>query len=392
MESGDEAVEAAAVSMWHDMYRSMDGGKPFILMESVPSVSNALKYSMLKRPGVHRLSSLHAVAHGADSVQYFQWRKGRGGHEKFHGAVVSHDGRDDTRVFMDVAELGQDLKALSDVSGTGVDTKVAIFFDWENRWAIAATAGPRNAGMNYTETVTAHHRAFWELGIPTDIVYNESDLSKYDLVIVPMLYLLPETTANRLKDFVKDGGTLVGTYHTGLVNEDDLCYLGEKPLDSLFGVVAEDIDTMPSEIHNPVLWNGHEGHYALEMCELCNLTTAQVLAAYGTDFYAGMPVLTKNQYGEGTAYYIAARTDFGFLKEFYGELTAQLSIEPAMKNLPAGVSAVRREDEKNSFLFVMNFTPAQKEVTLEAPAADVLSGETFEDKLVLKPYGVVVLK
>lgn len=391
LENRDETVEAAAVSMWHDMYRSMGEGRPFILMESVPSVSNALRYGMLKRPGVHQLSSLHAVAHGADSIQYFQWRKGRGGHEKFHGAVVSHDGRDDTRVFCDVASLGKDLKELAAVSGTGVNAKVAVFFDWENRWSIAATSGPRNAGMNYTETVTAHHRALWALGITTDFVYNESDLSKYDLVIAPMLYLLPETTAKRLSEFVEKGGTLVGTYHTGIVNEDDLCYLGEKPLDRLFGVVAEEIDTMPEGINNPISWEGHDGHYACEMCELCNLDTAKVLASYTSDFYAGMPVLTKNQYGEGTAYYIAARTDYEFLKELYAKITEELSIEPAMKELPYGVSAVCREDEEHRFLFVMNFTAEQKEIILETPGTDLLTKNTYEDKLLLPPYGTAVL-
>ena len=71
----------------HDMYRSMKD-KPFMLMESTPSLTNWQEINKLKRPGMHILSSFQAVAHGSDTVQYFQWRKSRGGSEKFHGAVV----------------------------------------------------------------------------------------------------------------------------------------------------------------------------------------------------------------------------------------------------------------------------------------------------------------
>ena len=73
-------------------------------MESTPSLVNWHEYNKLKRPGVNRMSAIQTVACGADGVQYFQWRKGRGGTEQWHGAVVDHDGRDDTRVFKDVTE------------------------------------------------------------------------------------------------------------------------------------------------------------------------------------------------------------------------------------------------------------------------------------------------
>lgn len=62
----------------------------FLLMESTPSMTNWTPISMLKRRAMHLLSSMQAVAHGSNSVQYFQFRKSRGSCEKFHGAVVDH--------------------------------------------------------------------------------------------------------------------------------------------------------------------------------------------------------------------------------------------------------------------------------------------------------------
>jgi beta-galactosidase len=88
---------AREVSFAHDMHRSYKG-KPFLMMESTPSMTNWQTTAKLKRPKMHSLSSIQAVAHGSDSIQYFQWRKSRGASEKLHGAVIDHCGHDNTRV------------------------------------------------------------------------------------------------------------------------------------------------------------------------------------------------------------------------------------------------------------------------------------------------------
>ncbi|MBI3309801.1 MAG: beta-galactosidase, partial [Serratia liquefaciens] len=161
----DETGLACYTAMFHDLMRSLKQGKPFVLMESTPSVTNWQPISKLKKPGMHILSSLQAVAHGADSVQYFQWRKSRGSVEKFHGAVIDHSGRLDTRVGKEVCELGRLLTAMVPVAGSRVEARVAIIFDWESRWAMDDAQGPRNIGLHYEQTVVEHYRPFWEQGI-----------------------------------------------------------------------------------------------------------------------------------------------------------------------------------------------------------------------------------
>ena len=104
-DKGNNLQEACDTAFVHDAFRSMGGGKPFFMMESTPSLVNWHNVNKLPRPGRQELSSIQAVAHGADSVQYFQWRKSRGGHEKYHGAVVDHCGHENTRVFKEVSHL-----------------------------------------------------------------------------------------------------------------------------------------------------------------------------------------------------------------------------------------------------------------------------------------------
>ena len=188
---GNNAKLASIYGLWHDAMRSIKR-QPFLLMESTPSTANWWPVSKLKKPGQHRMSSMQAVAHGSNSVQYFQFRKSRGAFEKFHGAVVDHQGGTEPREFQDVKAMGQLLERIDAVTQSDVHAQVALVFDWENRWAIDDAQGPRNKGMHYVEQVQAHYRALWRMGISVDIVDEECDISGYKLVIAPMLYLLRE--------------------------------------------------------------------------------------------------------------------------------------------------------------------------------------------------------
>ncbi|MGW8263826.1 beta-galactosidase, partial [Bacillus sp. LR--39] len=202
---------AMKVGFINDLYRSLKQ-QPFLLMESTPSAVNWHDFNKAKRPGMHLLSSVQMIAHGSDSILYFQWRKSRGSSEKFHGAVVGHDNCSENRVFKEVAKVGQTLEALSEVTGTIRPADVAILYDWENHWALQDAQGFGMKTKRYPQTLHEHYRAFWERDIPVDVITKEQDFSSYRLLIVPMLYLASEETIARLKAFAANGGTLVMTY------------------------------------------------------------------------------------------------------------------------------------------------------------------------------------
>ncbi len=400
-----EAASDREVAAWfafdHDMFRSLKG-RPFMLMESTPSQTNWQPVSKLKRPGMHRLSSLQAVAHGSDTVQYFQWRKSRGSSEKFHGAVVDHAGHEHTRVFRDVAGLGETLSKLTEVLGTGVKAETAILFDWDNRWAVKDAQGPRNKDIGYERTVMQHYRAFWDMGVPVDVIGAAGDFGGYKLIVAPMVYLLREETGRRLERFVEGGGTLVVTYWSGVVDENDLCHLGgfPGPLRKTLGIWAEEIDGLHDHDRNGIaLLEGNAlglgGSYeARELCELIHTEGAETLAVYEDDFYAGRPALTVNRFGHGKAYYLAARTDEPFYGAFYGRLAAEAGIRRALDTeLPAGVTAQVRTDGERDYVFVLNFSGAAQRIELDGCAyTDVESGEPVSGELALDMHGVRILK
>lgn len=401
-ESEDERHIAAYTAMNQDWFRSMKGGQPFYLMESTPSLTNWQDISKLKKPGMNILSSIQAVAHGANSVQYFQWRKSRGSSEKFHGAIVDHVGHENTRVFKEVSELGEILGNLEDLVETSVKPEVAIIFDTENRWAVNDSQGPRNIGVHYERTVQEHYQAFWEQGIPVDVIDMDRDLSQYKLVIAPMLYMVREGVGERIEAFVEAGGTFVSTYWSGIVNETDLTYLTgfPGPLRKTLGIWSEEIDGLYDHETNNIQLDdqnplGLTGEYEVrELCDLIHLEGAEALAYYGKDFYQGRPALTVNQFGKGQAYYMAARQKLDFNRDFYQALAKDLRLKRVIEqDLPVGVTAQVRSNETTDFIFVLNFNNEVTDVELDqADYTDALTNETVSRKISLKPFGVEILR
>ncbi|MDD2580076.1 MAG: beta-galactosidase [Eubacteriales bacterium] len=392
---------AAATAFNHDLFRSLKQGRPFMLMESTPSQVNWQPVCKLIKPGMHRLAALQAIAHGSDTVQYFQWRKSRGSSEKFHGAVVDHAGHEQTRVFKEVSQVGRDLAALSDVCNTSVPARTAIFFDWENRWAIEHMQGLTRDRRQYVETCMQHHQAFWRQGIPVDLIDMDSEIDGYDLIIAPMLYMIRPGTAERLEQFVRRGGTLVVTYFSGLVDESDLCFLGgfPGPLRGLTGVWAEETDSLYADEHNTLAITAASladlrGSYRIDtVCDLIHAETAEVLAVYGNDFYKGRPALTVNHVGDGEVYYVAARTEPAFLNDFYSWLGSRRGLDRVLADLPDGVTVSSRTDGEADYLFIQNYHGESRSVHLgELAGMDLLSQQHLTGTVTLDPYGIVVLK
>ena len=324
----DEIRTAYNTALQHDLMRSMKQ-KPFLLMESCPSSPNWQAISKLKKPGLLQSASLQAIAHGSDSVQYFQIRQSRGSFEKFHGAVIDHYGGSDTRVFNEVTETGASLIELKQVIGSKVDSSAAIIYDMENRWAMEDAKGPRNEGLFYHESVLKSYQALRKAALNVDIINMEQSLDSYKLVVAPMLYMFRSGIETKLRTFVENGGILIMTYWSGIVNETDLCYLEGTPhsLLDVFGLRSKEIDGLYEWEENsliPIPENSlqlHTSYKCKNLCDLVQLNGATPLMNYGSDFYQGTPALTVNQYGKGYAYYICTDAEELFYHDFYAKIS-----------------------------------------------------------------------
>ncbi|MGI6183263.1 MAG: beta-galactosidase [Candidatus Fimadaptatus sp.] len=391
-DKGSDAEVARNTAFYHDCIRSILQ-KPWVLMESTPSATNWQEVCKLKRPGMHLLSSMLAVAHGADSVQYFQWRKSRGSSEKLHGAVVDHVGHEHTRVFRDVTDVGEYLMDIKPALHSMTHAKAALIYDWENRWAIESAEGIRR-DKKHDALVDDHYYGLKSQGIDVDVIDSDQSLDKYSLVVAPMLYMIKPGVPERLEEFVKRGGQLVMTYMSGVADENDLCFLGgwPGPLKDLMGIWVEETDGLWDYDSNSIVAeDGNEmgitGSYECNTaCDLMHANTARVQAVYGDDFYKGTPAVTVNDFGEGQAWYIASRVDRAFLKQFYASRVAKLGMPTLAREIPDGVLSASRDGEDGAkYIFYMNFDHETRTVVPLEGCRDLLTGEEITGPIELKP-------
>lgn len=363
IENGSEWNIALEASFRFDLCRSLKQ-KPFLLMESTPSTTNGFAVSKLKKPGMHMLSSIQAIASGSDSVQYFQWRQSLGAYEKFHGAVLTHNGSENTRVYKDVSEVGEKLEELSYLKNTITNSKAAIIYDWENMRALDEQKNLRKNEKEFEEIVREHYEALIKNYVSVDVIDQTVDISTYKLVVAPMLYLFLPGTHEKIKEYIANGGIFVMTFYSGIVNENDLAFECFPPysLNEVFGIKSEEIDCLSNGEYNQFTYGG-KTYKASFYCDIIHSVGAKVISTYEKDFYQEKPVLTLNHYEKGHAYYMACRGDKEFLYDFYYNLISTNGIEKMVdSNYIQDVMVKERTDGENTYTFYMNFSSCSREI------------------------------
>ena len=389
----DEVPAAVKAAANHNIMRSLKK-QPFLLMESTPSSVSWRGFNPVKRPGMHMLSSMQAIAHGSDSVQYFQWRKGRGAFEQFHGAVVGHKNGSNTRTFRQVTELGERLNRLSGlIDGTVNRPKAAVIFDWENWWALEDASGPRQ-DISYIDCILEHYQAMWEAGIDTDFINMEDSLEGYSFVTAPLNYMYKPGYAEKVRKFVEDGGIFATTYFSGIADDTDLCFTGHHPLADVLGIEQEEIDAPSEEFTNSFCY-GDKRYAAGNLRELIHATEGtEVVSVYEEDYVKGEPVVTAHPFGNGKAWYLAAAAGEDFLRVFYKDRLREAGLENALgAELPYGVTVTERVgDDGKEIVFVMNFRDEAVTVRTAGTWTDAESGQKYDGVLEMEPFGCTVLK
>lgn len=381
------------VAMTHDLMRGLKQ-QPFMLMEQTPSQQNWQPYNSLKKPGQMRAQSYQTIAHGADTIQYFQLRRSIGACEKFHGAVIEHVGHEDTRVFRETAALGAELAQLSDIIGTQTQAQVAVIFDWDNYWALEYTSGP-TVDLKYVEQIHRYYRYFYEQNIAVDLVPVDADLSKYKLVAAPVLYMIKEGMQERLTDFVMQGGALLTTYMSGIVDQSDNVHLGgyPGPLRELAGIWVEEIDALAPEQSNGVsLVNEDLSGTSNLVSDLIHLENAEALAHYTSNFYAGMPAVTKNTFGDGIVYYFGGQLEDQLQDQLFKTIVEESDITPVIEEATKLEIACRENAEAKFFVIINFHEEAQPLPEMFVGKTDLLTGKVLSSEMMLTQYTTYIVK
>ncbi|NED98206.1 beta-galactosidase [Phytoactinopolyspora alkaliphila] len=371
---------------------NLAGGRPWFLMEHSTSAVNWQPVNLAKKPGELARDSLTHVAHGADAVCFFQWRQSAAGAEKYHSAMVPHAGPE-SDVFRGVVELGATLESLAPVTGSvRKPAPVAILMDWDSWWASEQDAHP-NSELRYHQEALDWYSALLATGVRADVVPVASDWSSYQLVVAPILHVVPAELAARLTRYVDDGGHLVTTYFSGIVDENDHAWLGGYPgaLRELLGIRVEEFAPLLSG-QAVQLDNGTTGTLWTERVDVVD-PAVKVIAGYISGEQSGRPAITRRAARDGSAAYVSTRLGAQGLAEILGELLTAAGIGSELPLQARGqVELAIRSGPDEEFWFLINRTSEHAEIPNLAGRLVAGSATHTDGTLALHPRGVAVLR
>ncbi|WP_282093849.1 beta-galactosidase [Epibacterium ulvae] len=333
-------------ALHHDLYRAVGKGRWWV-MEQQPGPVNWAPYNPAPLPGMVRLWSWEAFAHGAEAVCYFRWRQAPFAQEQLHAGMLRPD-RKDAPAMAEAMQVAVELKDTPDVQPA--QAPVALLFDYDADWAWATQ--PQGQGLSYFGLIFDVYRALRRAGLSVDIVRPETrDFAGYKMVLVPGMMHMPDDLKRTLA--ASQAQVIYGPRSAAR----DASFNIPNPLPPALpglDVIVSRLETIRPDMPRPLKGGGAAILYVEEL--------------EGT----GEPILHTNA-GEviamrdGHQIYCGAWLD----DDGFDMLLRQLAIEAGLtvRDLPEGIRV--RQTATEEFWFNHTATPVTTEVGL-LPAAGVL--------------------
>ncbi len=390
LEDADDGVYARDVGnpyltgMAHDLTRGLKDGLPFWIMEQQAGFVNWGEYNPAPRPGVMGLWLWHNFSAGVAATLFFRERAALVGQEQYHSGLMNHDGSP-AQGYFQLQQFQTELALMRSFDDTRVTNEVALLVSYEDLWAIQLQ--PHLKGFSYWNVLFTWYAALLRAGVTCDIISERADLSRYKLVVAPLLHIADPSLSEHLKQYVEDGGLLVMGVRSGFKTPTNAVTSEPLPgaLRDLVGAAVTSWQSVPPGVSHPVIltWRGATIE-AARWVETLEPETATPIAAYTAFPLQGKAAMTVNAVGNGRVMYVGWLPDEAQANTLVGMLLPEAGVEPA-GILPRGVIAGRRERDGKTFLFLMNFTDQPQRVWLnvtgwrDAAAGGELPGEVNLD-------------
>jgi beta-galactosidase len=227
--------------------------------------------------------------------------------------------------------------------------------------------------------------------VNADFAHPESDLSKYRLVLVPALYLVSDAGADNVGRFVADGGTILMSFFSGIVDPSDRIRLGGYPAPwrDLLGLRVEEFAPLPEGAL--VRLDGapgteNAGGAGRVWQDAIDLHGAEPLLSYGDGHLVGRAAATRHRYGQGEAFYLGTLPDQATLRALVERAFRRAQVA-FLTEVPPGVEMVRRGD----YLFVISHLDHPVTLDVGGKSLDLLTADLVGPSAELRPRGVLVL-
>ncbi|MGB9031554.1 MAG: DUF4350 domain-containing protein, partial [Acidobacteriaceae bacterium] len=376
----------------HDLTRGFKN-KNFWVMETEPAFVNWRKTNTPLLKGQVRDMAWQAIGHGADTVEYWQWRSAPNGQEEYHGVLVGADGTP-VPVYDEIQKIGEEFaKAGPALAGTSPHAEVALVNDYDSRWAINFQR--HSANFDPVAEMLAFYRPLREQSQSVDIISINAPFDGYKALVLPGLNVISQKTADRLMEFVRNGGHLLLGPRTGMKDEYNALQPERQPgpLASFLGGRVDQFYALDSDV--PIVAgtvNGTANIWAEQLSVQSPET--QVLGKYGKSngWLDDQPAVISRAVGKGRITYVGAWLNPATLDLLTSHLLVHAAVNAILPGVPKGVEVCRRSGEGKSVLILINHNTSDEHIALPAPLRDLIgSGGSAVTAVDLPAYGVAVL-
>ncbi|XAE59295.1 beta-galactosidase [Termitidicoccus mucosus] len=335
--------------------------------------------------GRSRMLSYLGLLNGGQAVLAWTFNSHLGGEEQTIFGLLDHDDTPSWKLD-EWSVISSEFQTMQKLGfPREMNPEIAISYSWESR-----QAADRVKSYYTTPYMDHKHNSYAPLyndNIDVDVInIGHENLSRYKLLVIPGEYLMGKAATDAVRNYVRDGGTVVMTASSAKVTENNQWYNTPLPgnLSDVFGLKTHEFYNNPSPLTGAI--NGVEFKTSINFYEVLEASTAEVLARFsGTE---GSPsVVTVNRFGKGKAIYVAAQTQPSVLQPLYRQLYQELGIKRGPVT-PEGVYA----RVVNGRILYVNTNRKSVEIDIEGQKKGVLSGKRWSGKLQLESNGVEVLE
>lgn len=383
--------DAAVDSFPYAFARGIKADTPFWILEFMSGGGHRLSGSgrLQPNPGALKQAAVHAFAHGAGMLLHFQFRTFPFGAEQLNYSIVDMDGIPRRRYY-EMKETASLLKQLEPLESAGFPQKAAILFDYDVHWSLRIKP-VNDPQFHYISFAGDLYKDLAEVGINADVLAYDSDFTDYPLVVLPAAFILDHGMQDRLRAYVRQGGTLIATFLTGVKNRDNVGYTDPLPagLTDLFGITVEEVEPVFDKNHTAFQF----GSLSLRDNLWSELLSgaAESEAGYTEDYKDGAMVLSRNSYGKGMAYYVG--TDLG--REGWQALFHTTGREKNLCQdfvaLFEGIELIMRTLGQQTIYFIFNYTDHDTQVKINRDGQDYLTKGIVKGQIDIERCGFRIL-
>jgi len=387
---GEGHVNPDANGMTHDLTRGFKR-QNFWVMETQPGAVNWAGVNNFLNRGEARAMAWQAVAHGADAVEYWQWRSALNGQEQYHGALLGADGTP-VPFYDEVKEIGADFARMGEeLRGTSPVSQVALLYSYDSRWAIDFQQ--HTDKYDQLGLLRSYYHALRSRAQSVDVVSPSAPLDGYKLVVAPDLNVLPEDVARHLLEYAHNGGQLVLGPRSGMKDQYNALLPQRQPgfLADALGGRVEQYYALEKDVPLEGDWGVGKASVWAEQLK-ASAPDARVLLKYGESngWLDGQAAVITRAYGKGRITYIGAVLDDKLMNAAADWMMQQSGVMPIFGPEPDGVEVSRREGGGKSVFIVINFKEETQHVALPREMKSLMTGADLSS-VELQAYGVEVL-